>query len=391
MNTVHIGLDLISGPGWKRLRGARLGLLANQASLDKQLVEAKNVISRRFPGQLTALFGPQHGYDGEDQDNMVETAHALDRTLNIPIYSLYSETREPTRPMLENLDVLIIDLQDVGTRVYTFASTMLNCLKAAAGHDKKVLVLDRPDPLGGEITEGNLLRSELYSFVGPYKLPMRHGMTPGELALMFNRELNINCDLEILPMKGWRRSMLWHETGLKWFLPSTNMPSSLTAAVYPGQVIWEGTQVSEGRGTCRPFEICGAPYINPKAVRNKLTPEATAGCHLQEYGFRPTFHKWKGELCRGFMIHILEPHQYRPYFTSLSLLQAVIDTHPDHFKWKAAPYEYEFKKRPIDLILGDSSIADRLASGIPVSQLRDNWQVALKEFQKRRRPYLLYE
>jgi uncharacterized protein YbbC (DUF1343 family) len=249
MNPVLTGLDRITGYEWKRLEGLNLGLLANAASLNRELVPAKKVLSRGFPGQLKTIFGPQHGYGGEDQDNMVETADSLDRELNIPVYSLYSETRQPSSRMLEKIDLLIIDLQDVGTRVYTFASTMMNCLKAASKNQKKVLVLDRPNPLGGEILEGNLLQPEWFSFVGPYKIPMRHGMTLGEMALMFNQELALGCDLEIVPMAGWRRRTLWDKTGLKWFLPSTNMPSTLTTAVYPGQVIWEGTNISEGRGT----------------------------------------------------------------------------------------------------------------------------------------------
>jgi uncharacterized protein YbbC (DUF1343 family) len=392
MNTVLTGLDQISvGPWRQTLKDRNLGLLANQASLDRHLTTAKDAIARTFPGQLKALFGPQHGYGGEDQDNMVETDHSADRALNIPVYSLYSETRDPSPQMLEPFDVLIIDLQDVGTRVYTFASTMLNCLKASAKHNKKVVVLDRPNPLGGERTEGNLLRPEWYSFVGPYRIPMRHGLTMGEMALMFNNELGLACDLEVIPLKGWHRHMVWDKTGLRWFLPSTNMPSSVTAAVYPGQIIFEGTNLSEGRGTCRPFEIFGAPYVAPAAVMSRLEKEALEGCHLQEYSFRPTFHKWKGELCRGFMIHIRDLEKFQPYYTSLALLKAILETHPDHFEWKSPPYEYEYDKRPIDLILGDGSITNGLSSGVPISQLRNQWQTELDDFRQWRKPYLLYK
>ncbi len=390
MNDVLTGLDRISEGYWKKLKGYGLGILANQASLDSRLNTARDVFARFFPGQLKALFGPQHGFGGEDQDNMVETSHSHDKALNIPVFSLYSETREPRPNMLDMIDILIIDLQDVGTRVYTFASTMLNCLRAAASDGKKVLVLDRPNPLGGEVVEGNLPRPEFYSFVGPYGLPMRHGLTMGEMALIFNDVFGLNCDLEVIQMRGWRREMLWNDTGLRWGMPSTNMPSSETAAVYPGQVIWEGTNLSEGRGTCRPFEIFGAPYLDTEAIKRALESTATAGCYLQEYSFRPTFHKWKGELCHGFMIHVLDRHAYRPYFTSVSMLKAVMEIHPQDFAWKEPPYEYEYKKKPIDLIMGDSSLRRELESGVSLSLIKEKWQADLESFVQWRKPSLLY-
>jgi uncharacterized protein YbbC (DUF1343 family) len=267
---------------------------------------------------------------------------------------------------------------------------MLNCLRAAARHGKKVLALDRPNPLGGEVVEGNLLRPELYSFVGPYSLPMRHGLTMGEMARVFNHVFAVDCDLEIISMHGWRREMLWNETGLRWAMPSTNMPFPETAGVYPGQVIWEGTNISEGRGTCRPFEIFGAPYLDTEAIKRVLDPAATEGCYLQEYSFRPTFHKWKRELCHGFMIHVLDPHIYRPYFTSLALLKAIMETHQQDFEWKEPPYEYEHKKKPIDLILGDSSLRRELKSGVSLSLIKEKWQADLESFVQWRKPYLLY-
>jgi len=390
MNTVLTGLDRIYEGYWEKLKGYRLGLLANQASLDSRLNTAGDIVNRLLPGRLKALFGPQHGYGGEDQDNMVETRHSTDRASNIPVFSLYSETKAPLPHMFKMIDLLIIDLQDVGTRVYTFVSTMLNCLKAAATHGKKVLVLDRPNPLGGEIVEGNLLQPKLYSFVGPYKIPMRHGLTMGEMARMVNHELGLGCDLEVLPMQGWHRDMRWNETGLRWLMPSTNMPFPQTAEVYPGQVIWEGTNLSEGRGTCRPFEIFGAPYLDTAAIKNQLEPEAEAGCFLQSYSFRPTFNKWQGELCRGFMIHVLDANIYQPYFTTIALLKTIREIHPEDFEWKEPPYEYEYEKKPIDLITGDSSIRRELESGVPASIMRDKWQEDLASFVRWRKKYLLY-
>lgn len=390
MERVSTGLEHFAEGYWKKLKSCRIGLLANQASLDSSLKPAKLLITELLPGQLTALFGPQHGYAGADQDNMVETDHAVDELLQIPIFSLYSGQRSPSPKILELIDVLIIDLQDVGTRTYTFAATMLNCLQAAASNGKKVVVLDRPNPLGGEIIEGNLLQPRLFSFVGPFRLPMRHGLTMGEMAEIFNQVLEIGCDLEILPLKGWRRNMLWPDTGLRWFTPSPNMPTLETAMVYPGQVIWEGTNISEGRGTCKPFEIFGAPFLDIHSIRRVLEPRARQGCHLQEYEFRPTFHKWQGQTCRGFMLHILDPRRYRPYLTSLALLRHIVQLHPKAFEWREPPYEYEYQRKPIDLILGASSLRRDLEAGIALPSLEEKWLSELEGFRQWRRPFLLY-
>ncbi len=391
MSKVLTGLDLFGEGYWNKLKGSKVGLLSNQASLDRNLIHAKEIISGLLPGQLKALFGPQHGYGGEDQDNMVETDHSLDPELEIPIFSLYGRNREPLPEMLDLIDVLIIDLQDVGTRVYTFASTMLNCLKSASNSGKRVIILDRPNPIGGEILEGNILRPELYSFVGPFRLPMRHGLTMGEMAEIFNHELKIGSDLDVIPLRGWRRPMTWHDVDLRWIMPSPNMPLPETAHVYPGQVIWEGTNLSEGRGTCRPFEIFGAPYLNTGLIKKRLAKVAAQGCYLQEISYRPTFHKWEGEICRGFMIHILDYRTYRPYLTAIALLQAVIETHGDYFQWKEAPYEYEYEKMPIDMILGDPELKDQIEKGADIWEIDEKWFSELQEYIEWRRPYLLYD
>ena len=390
MGEVFTGLDVVKEEYSVRLRGARLGLLSNQSSLDRTLTPAKEAINRAFPGQLKALFGPQHGHGGIDQDNMIETGHSYDPVLDIPIFSLYSEKREPAPEMLEPVDILLIDLQDVGTRVYTFASTVLQCLKAASRSGKRVLVLDRPNPLGGERVEGNLLEPGLYSFVGPYRFPMRHGLTMGEMALAFNEAYHLGCDLEIVPMKGWKRHMDWPDTGLRWIMPSPNMPLYETAQVYPGQVIWEGTNISEGRGTCRPFEIFGAPFVNTREILKALDQARLSGCVLQEISFRPTFHKWKEEVCSGFMIHVTDPRRFFPYFTALSLLQAILTVHPQHFCWKEPPYEYEYSKLPIDLITGDEGIRKTLEEGRDLLYLKERWDEDLRGFLGWRSPHLLY-
>ncbi len=390
MTAVLTGLDRLSKKYAKNLSGCRLGLLANQASVNRQLHSAKEIIAQTFPGRLKALFGPQHGYGGEDQDNMIETPHTADTALKIPVFSLYAQSREPSAEMFDGIDVLVVDLQDVGTRVYTFTSTLLQCMKAAAKYGKKVVVLDRPNPLGGQMVEGNLLEPELFSFVGPGPIPMRHGLTMGEMALYLNHLYALKSELEIVPMKGWRREMFWNETGLRWIMPSPNMPLSETAMVYPGQVIWEGTNISEGRGTCRPFEIFGAPFLNTDALKHEMAKCTTKGCFLQDYQFRPTFGKWAGKLCHGFMIHILDRARYRPYLTSICLLHAILKTHGDDFQWKQPPYEYEQNKMPIDLILGNSNLRRDLESGRTPLRLAEAWDRGLASFLKRREEFLLY-
>jgi uncharacterized protein YbbC (DUF1343 family) len=390
MAHVATGLDVFRDESWKRWEKHRLGLLSNQASLDSRYGTAKSVISKVLPGRLKALFGPQHGFSGEDQDNMIETGHSQDRELDLPVFSLYSEVREPSPEMLGLIDSLVVDLQDVGTRVYTFASTLLGCMKAAGRSGKKVIVLDRPNPLGGDRVEGNLLKPELYSFVGPYRLPIRHGLTLGEMARLFNHVFALDCDLHVVAMKGWRRTMLWPETGLRWMMPSPNMPLPETAMVYPGQVLWEGTNVSEGRGTCRPFELFGAPFLDPAGIRNRLQPADTEGFHLQGISFRPTFNKWQGELCRGFFLHVTNPLTFQPYRLSLALLAAILALHGRDFRWKEPPYEYEYSRPPIDLILGDSSLRENIEGMVEPASLQSSWEAELSNYLEWREPFLLY-
>ncbi len=391
MNKVSTGLDQFRDVRWKDYEGSRLGLLSNQASLDSSLVHAKKVISGVLPGHLKALFGPQHGHGGEDQDNMIETGHSIDRDLNIPVYSLYSDHREPLAEMLDLIDVLVVDLQDVGTRVYTFASTMLNCMRACRKAGKRIVILDRPNPLGGIVTEGNLLMQDLFSFVGPCRIPMRHGLTMGEMALMFDDVFKLKAGPEVVTMAGWSRNMLWHDTGLRWLMPSPNMPVPETAYVYPGQVIWEGTNLSEGRGTCRPFEIFGAPYLDTVRIRERLSPKSINGCLLQDISFRPTFNKWGGLLCKGFMIHILDHDAFRPCLTSIALLKAVMETHKPDFRWKDPPYEYEFERMPIDLILGDRSLRESIEQGVDIFGINSGWISENRDYDSWRKGYLLYD
>lgn len=371
---------LCESPGQWLLTG-RLGLMANPASVDANLRHAKALLNEALPGRLTALFSPQHGFFAEKQDNMVESADFMDPDLRVPVFSLYGETRIPTRRMMDTIDTLVIDLQDAGTRVYTFIYTMSYCMEAAREYGKRVVVLDRPNPVNGTTVEGNLLTPEWASFVGRYPIPMRHGLTIGELALLFNNHFGIGCDLTVIPMEGWHRSMMFDHTGLPWVAPSPNLPTPASALVYPGQVIWEGTNISEGRGTTRPFEYFGAPFLDTRAVASRIKPEFLKGAVLRPMIFEPTCHKWQGEPCRGFQIHPVDPGLYRPYTASLALLQAIVEVHGDSFGWKAPPYEYEHVRMPIDLILGDQAVRKRIEAMEDLDAIQQDWMAGLESFK----------
>ena len=388
---VKTGLErLVASPEKWPLK-KRLGLLANPASVDSHLRHSRDLISEACPGRLRALYSPQHGFFADKQDNMIESDDMIDPALELPVFSLYGQNRQPTAPMLEPIDTLLIDLQDVGTRVYTFIYTMAYCLEAAQKYDKQVVVLDRPNPVGGVAVEGNLLQPDLTSFVGRYPLPMRHGLTIGELALLFNDYFEIGCDLTVIPMSNWQRPLLFNQTGLPWVAPSPNLPTPASALVYPGQVIWEGTNISEGRGTTQPFEIFGAPFLNVAEIMKWLGKEALPGAVLRPVMFEPTSGKWQGQLCHGFQIHPVKPEQYKPYVASLKLLQAIITLHPEHLAWKEPPYEYEYEKLPLDLIIGDKSIRQRLEKLEKIEEIESSWQKELEQFKKISHNFHLYK
>ena len=388
--SVSLGLEqLIQSPP-ASLRRQRLGLLCNAASMDSRLVHARKLMQDCFGDGLRALFTPQHGLYGEKQDNMIESEDRSDPLLGIPVFSLYGKTRIPTREMFAAIDTMVVDLQDVGTRVYTFMYTVSYCMEAARRFGKTVVVLDRPNPVGGVEVEGNCLMPEWRSFVGRFPIPMRHGLTMGELALLFNDAFGIGCRLEVIPMGGWRRAMFFEDTGLPWVAPSPNLPTPASAMVYPGQVIWEGTNVSEGRGTTQPFELFGAPFFDPEAMLNYLGARVLDGSLLRPLEFEPTSNKWQGRRCRGFQLHVRDPQALRPYRTSLRLLEAVLACHAASFAWKAPPYEYEFHKQPIDLILGDDNIRKSLEAGGTVEALEASWSKALEAYDRLRQKYMLY-
>lgn len=340
------------------LQGARFGLVLNQASVDGELRLACDLLAARFPGQLAALLTPQHGMWGEQQANMVETRHHHYARLDLPLYSLYSETRSPTPEMLRDLELLVIDLQDVGTRVYTFAWTVAACLRACAAHNIPLLLLDRPNPIGGMVVEGPLLDPRYTSFVGGAEIPMRHGLTLGELAAYVNQSLQIRAQLEVVRVRGWQRSDLWTDGSRCWLPPSPNMPRPETALLYPGMVLMEGTNLSEGRGTAFPFELIGAPFLEPEALVAEAERFPHPGLRLRPTRFLPTSDKWGGASCGGVAIHITDPHRVRSYASGLALLAAAARLAPDQFEWLPPPYEYERVHWPIDILAGGSAVRE---------------------------------
>src|SRR5438128_591293 len=352
--SVELPLDHLSELWPAKFRGARVGALLHPASVSAELDHASRILERHNGElfRLSAFFGPQHGFLGQTQDNMVEWQSYRHPRLDIPVYSLYGEQREPTAEMLQGVDVLLVDLQDVGARYYTFIWTLYLCMRACEKHGVEVVVVDRPNPINGMTTEGPLIESNYKSFVGMHPIPVRHGRTIGELATQFRDEAFPKCRLSILPMKNWERAMWFNETGLPWVMPSPNMPTLDTTTVYPGMCLLEGTNISEGRGTTRPFEIFGAPFIDAESFCRELKQLKLPGAFFRENYFQPTFNKFAGELCGGTQIHVLDRNVFHPFQTGVEIIRCIRKLYPESFAWKQPPYEYEHDKLPIQILLG---------------------------------------
>jgi uncharacterized protein YbbC (DUF1343 family) len=385
-----LGIEKLCESRLDLIEGARVGLVCNQASVDHELRHSADLLRSTEGVRLTALFGPQHGIRGDVQDNMVETAHALDAQTGLPVYSLYSETREPTERMLEELDVLVCDLQDVGCRIYTFVYTIANCMRAARRSGKRVVVCDRPNPLGGSALEGNVLEPGFESFVGQFPIPTRHGMTVCELSKMFNEHWGIGCELEVVEMDGWARELWFEDTDAPWVLPSPNMPTVETTKVFPGTVHLEGTQASEGRGTTRPFELVGAPYVEAFELARRLEGLDLPGVKFRPTGFMPTFQKHAGRPCGGVQIHVFEREEFLPVLTGVAVVKTLRDLYGAEFRWKEPPYEYVYDKNPFDVIAGTDSLREALERGDTLEAIRDSWEGGLLTFSEARANYLLY-
>jgi len=389
--TVRPGIEVLLRDRPQLLAGARVGAVVHPASLLPSLQHTADAMHEAPELHLVSLFGPQHGARGEKQDNMIESRFYRDPDTGLPVHSLYSETRRPTEEMLHDLDVLVFDLQDVGTRVYTFIHTMAYCMQACACYGKAMVVLDRPNPINGDQVEGNLLDPQFSSFVGLYPLPMRHGMTVGELALLFNGEFGIGCDLTVVPMQGWRRGDWFDQTGLPWIMPSPNLPALESATVYPGMVLVEGTMVSEGRGTTRPFEIVGAPYVNARLLAERLNRLSLNGVRFRPVYFEPTFQKHAKAMCGGVQIHVLDRRVFEPYLTGIMVIATIRSLYPESFLWRQPPYEYETRKMPIEILCGGERIPRMIEAGLSTEEFRLSWQNDVSAFASKRTPYLLYE
>ena len=384
------GVDVLERDGWDAWAGRNIGLVAHPASVTSSLEPSPEFFLRRFPSGVKALFGPQHGIYGETQDNMVEWRSYRDPRTGLPCYSLYGETRKPTAEMLEGLDTLVLDLQDVGSRYYTFIWTMLLCMEAAGENGVRCVVLDRPNPINGREVSGPLLAPGYESFVGLKSIPVRHGLTTGELARWFKGEYQIPCELEVVPMEGWRRSMYFDDTGLPWVLPSPNMPTLDTALVYPGGCLLEGTNISEGRGTTKPFELAGAPYMDARKIIRAMEEEGVTGAHPREAHFIPTFHKHQGKMCHGLQIHVTDRDAFDSFAATIKFLKAVHRFWPDEFQWNRAPYEYEFEKPAIDILTGSDAIRQMVEADVSYAEIEATWKEDLERFKERRKKYLLY-
>ena len=387
---VRLGLEKLLEDPPAPLREARIGLVCNQASVNHNFLHAADLLHKHPDIRLTTLFGPQHGIRGDVQDNMVETAHGMDRATGLPVYSLYSETREPTEAMLKDLDVIVFDMQDVGCRIYTFVYTMANCMKAARAFGKRMVVCDRPNPINGVGVEGNVLEAEHASFVGLFPMPTRHGMTVGELARLFNEHFSINCDLTVIPMDGWSRKNWMDEIDAPWVLPSPNMPTLDSATVFPGTVHFEGTQLSEGRGTTRPFELIGAPYIAPEEYADALNAIGLPGVFFRACIFQPTFQKHAGVSCGGAQLHVINRDAFNSVITGIAMVKTAYDMYSDKFRWKEPPYEYVYDRNPFDVISGTTAIREAIEQGTDLKAIEESWQPALDEFKVLRERYLLY-
>jgi uncharacterized protein YbbC (DUF1343 family) len=389
---IQVGLDIFEKNWPKKLNGSRVGLLAHPASINRRFEHAVNIFLRSKKLELKAIFGPQHGIRGETQDNMIEWEGFFDKKTGLPVYSLYGSIRKPEPSMLNDIDVMVIDLQDVGSRYYTFIWTMELCMQACLEMNKSVVILDRPNPIGGYITEGPVLDTEYASFVGQRPLPVRHGMTIGEIGAYLCNEFYPIVDFHIIPMKGWERNMWFDETRLPWVMPSPNMPTLDTATVYPGMCLLEGTNISEGRGTTRPFEVFGAPFIEPLQLVKHLEALKLPGVVFRPLYFQPTFQKHAGHLCGGAHIHIINRKLFKPFKTGVAIIKTIYSLYPQQFAWKQPPYEYEREKLPIDIIAGTDKLRKDIEKGVSLKQMEKWWEEQRLQFQKQIRKHsLLYK
>lgn len=378
---VITGLEQIRGSLPAALKGKNVGILCHAPSITTDLTHVTDILFKSPECRLVSIFGPQHGLFGQTQDNMIEWTSTFHAGYGVPLYSLYGEHRKPTAEMLDKLEALIIDLQDVGARLYTYIWTVKLCMEACSQAGITVWILDRPNPIARLPFDGPVLKEDHFTFVGGASIPLCHRMTLGEMALWLKQKYIPGCDLNIVWMKNWRRNSLYNETGLPWVLPSPNMPTLQTALVYPGTVLAEALNLSEGRGTTIPFELLGAPYVNAEKLVSNLNNRHIPGCGFRVHDFIPTFNKYAGQLCRGIQIHVYDPANYFPVATAYEIFDAIIETSsPGSLKFNPPPYEYEYRLMPFDILSGDSIMRQSLINRIPLNQERQRWDGEINEF-----------
>lgn len=389
---MRVGLEVLIEQGFAPLRGKRVGAICNPTSVDREFRHLADLLAAAGGVRLSALFGPEHGVRGEAQD-MVGVGGGSDPATGARVYSLYGDSfasLSPSEDSLQGLDALVFDIQDVGSRYYTYVYTMALCMRAAARAKLAFYVLDRPNPIGGEAVEGNLVHPGFESFVGLFPLPNRHGMTAGELARLFNERHDIGCELVVVPCEGWRRGDFYEATGLPFVPPSPNMPAVETALVYPGMCMVEGTNLSEGRGTTRPFEIVGAPFLDPERFAQALRREGLPGVKIRPMSFRPTFQKHAGTSCGGAMLHVEDRGRFLPVRTGIAVLRAAREVGGAAFRWRTERYEFVDDKPAIDLLCGTDAVRKAIDAGKSLDECMVGFAEELKAFAPVRDRYLAY-
>jgi uncharacterized protein YbbC (DUF1343 family) len=388
---VITGLEILARDFPDKLKGRRIGVLCHAPSITRDFSHITDILWGSGKVRLSAIFGPQHGIFGQTQDNMIEWEGSKHPRFGIPVFSLYGQHRKPTPEMLSEIDIFLIDLQDVGARLYTYIWTVKLCMEACAGQNIPVWILDRPNPIGKLPFDGPVLKEEYFTFVGGAEIPLCHRMTIGEMALWIRDKYHPDCELKIIWMEGWRRSSLFNETGLPWVLPSPNMPTLQTALVYPGIVLAEGLNLSEGRGTTIPFELTGAPYIDPYRLKDNLDRRKIEGCLFRVHNFIPAFNKYKDQHCNGLQIHVTDPARYYPVKTALEIFDAIIETSPEgSLQFNPPPYEYEDLLIPFDILSGDSIMRQTLLKRQSLKEEKERWESEIDEFLREFRQISVY-
>jgi uncharacterized protein YbbC (DUF1343 family) len=384
-----LGIDRLCKDRFKPIRDMKVGLLCNISCCDSELHPTISLFEKSKEIRLKAIFAPEHGFFCALQDQVKASDSQYHGRLDI--HSLYGPRRKPRFKTLDTLDVVVIDLPDIGTRYYTFIWSAMLMISEAAKIHKKILILDRPNPLDGITVQGPMIDPGFESFVGLYSVPVRHGMTIGELCYMLNREHDLKADMEIIRMKGWQRAAYGDEQNSLWAVPSPNMPSFSTALVYPGMCLLEGTNVSEGRGTTKPFEMFGAPWIEPEQLAKRLESSNICGVAFRATYFMPAFHKYNGQLCGGIQMYVTNRAQFAPVTTGLQIIKTIHNLYRDDFCWRQPPYEFEKEKMPFDILIGNSSVRKAIENNASIRTIEQQWQTGLAKFKRLRKKYLLYK